>query len=224
MWKIKEPTKNLWLGDSLDLAYSHHICLHTNFICGNGKENYMLCVLVTVQARVHGIPICLQNWLRCGYTWAIGQVVGMCNDIAERRAVCDLKAFHSKMQKKLWVQFLQMEPFCYHQGVVSSVSTYWWSSTHGQLMQCVGHAASCGLSENWNSPFACFISTFTTSFPAPCFLPDMLQRHIIQQLVLWSLTVVCMLRLDPHLSEIVFKSAIGVENVCCHQLLDCSGF
>lgn len=50
--------------------------------------------------RVHGIPICLQNWLKCGYAWAIGQVVGICNDIAERRAVCDLKAFHSKMQKK----------------------------------------------------------------------------------------------------------------------------
>ncbi|KAH9548121.1 hypothetical protein CY35_11G073000 [Sphagnum magellanicum] len=63
-------------------------------------------------------------------------------------------------------------------------------------MQCVGHAAGCGLSENWNSHFACFFSTFTTSFPAPCFLPDMPQQHIIQQLVLWSLTVVCMLRLD----------------------------
>jgi hypothetical protein len=30
-----------------------------------------------------------------------GKFVGMCNDIAERRAVCDLKAFHSKMQKEL---------------------------------------------------------------------------------------------------------------------------
>jgi hypothetical protein len=107
------------------------------------------------------------------------------------------KHFILKCKKKLWAQFLQMEPFCYHQRVVSSVSTYWWSSTHGQLMRCVGHAASCGLSENWNSHFACFISTFTASFAAPCFLPDTPQWHTIQQLVLWSLTFVCMLRLDP---------------------------
>lgn len=182
MWKIKEP-KNSWLGDSLDLAYSHHICLHTNFICGNSKEKlYALCLGHCSSKSSWYIPICLQNWLKCGYSWAIGQVIGMCNDIAERRAACDLKAFHSKMQKNnLWAQFLQMEPFCYHQRVVSSVSTYWWSSTHGQLMQCVGHAASCGLSENWNSHFACFISTFTASFAAPCFLPDTLQRYIIQQ-------------------------------------------